>query len=75
MLLNRNLFGRRLRDIRLPGNCLLLLIRHEGELVVPRGSTVLHERDNVTIAGDPDSVREAAQFLGGVYPDGVPGAS
>jgi Kef-type K+ transport system membrane component KefB/Trk K+ transport system NAD-binding subunit len=74
-LLNRALVGRRLREIRLPGNCLLLLIRHEGELVVPRGSTVLQKGDNITIAGDPDSVREAAQLLGGVSPERVPGVS
>lgn len=66
VLRNRSLIGRALKDIRIPGGCLVLLIRREGEVVVPRGSTVLQDRDRLTIAGDPDSVREASRMLRGV---------
>jgi Kef-type K+ transport system membrane component KefB/Trk K+ transport system NAD-binding subunit len=62
---NRAIAGRALKDVRLPGNCLILLIRRDGGLVVPRGSTVLQARDQVTLAGDAESAREAAQLLGG----------
>lgn len=60
---NRALVGRRLSDVRLPGNCLVLLIRREGELVTPRGSTVLQDWDSLTVAGDRDSVLETARLL------------
>jgi Kef-type K+ transport system membrane component KefB/Trk K+ transport system NAD-binding subunit len=62
-LRNHDLVGKRLRDIRLPGNCLVLLIRRDGELVTPRGSTVLQDWDSLTLAGDRDSVLETVQLL------------
>lgn len=62
-LRNRALVGKGLRDIRLPGNCLILLIRRNGELVTPRGSTVLQDWDSLTLAGDRDSVLETARFF------------
>jgi Kef-type K+ transport system membrane component KefB/Trk K+ transport system NAD-binding subunit len=62
-LRNRALVGKRLRDIRLPGNCLILLIRRDSELVTPRGSTVLEDRDVLTLAGDSDSVLETARLI------------
>jgi CPA2 family monovalent cation:H+ antiporter-2 len=65
---NPVLIGRRLKDIRLPGNCLVLLVRREGEVVTPRGSTALQAEDHLTVAGDSDSVRKAAQFLSSPYP-------
>jgi Kef-type K+ transport system membrane component KefB/Trk K+ transport system NAD-binding subunit len=63
VLRNRALVGKRLRDIRLPGNCLVLLIRRDAELVTPRGSTVLQDWDSLTLAGDRDSVLETAALL------------
>lgn len=62
-LRNPALIGRRLREVRLPGNCLILLIRREGTLVAPSGATVLEPWDHVTLAGDPESVREAARLM------------
>jgi Kef-type K+ transport system membrane component KefB/Trk K+ transport system NAD-binding subunit len=62
-LRNHTLVGKRLRDIRLPHNCLILLIRRDGELVTPRGTTVLQDWDSLTLAGDRDSVLETAQLL------------
>ena len=60
---NRSLAGRRLKDIRLPANCLVLLVRREGELLAPRGSTVLQPGDYLTLAGDRESVWEATGLL------------
>ncbi len=68
VLRNPLLIGRRLKDIRLPGNCLLLLVRREGDLVAPRGSTALQAGDHLTVAGDSDSVQRAAQLLSSAYP-------
>ncbi len=64
-LRSRALAGRRLRDVRLPGGSLILLIRRESELIAPRGSTILQAGDLVTLAGDPESVWGAARLLGG----------
>jgi Trk K+ transport system NAD-binding subunit len=51
------------QHVRLPGNTLVLLIRRNGQLVAPRGSTVLRVEDSLTLAGDFDSVWSAARLL------------
>jgi Kef-type K+ transport system membrane component KefB/Trk K+ transport system NAD-binding subunit len=62
-LRNPALIGKRLREVRLPGHCLILLIRREGELVAPSGATVLKRWDHVTLAGDRESVHETARLM------------
>lgn len=46
------LIGRPLRDVRFPVGTLVALIRRDGQLVIPGGSTVLQEGDRVTVIGD-----------------------
>jgi Kef-type K+ transport system membrane component KefB/Trk K+ transport system NAD-binding subunit len=64
-LTNPDLIGKRLYEVRLPGNCLILLIRRDGDLIVPRGSTMLTADDQVTVAGDAESARRASAIIGG----------
>jgi amino acid transporter/mannitol/fructose-specific phosphotransferase system IIA component (Ntr-type) len=51
------LIGRALRDLDLPAGTLVALVRRRGHTLVPRGGTVLEERDRLTILGAPDDVR------------------
>jgi Kef-type K+ transport system membrane component KefB/Trk K+ transport system NAD-binding subunit len=53
-----------LSQLRLPGNTLVMLIRRDGEILVPKGSSVVKIGDVLTVAGDTDSVREAVEMLG-----------
>jgi len=53
-----------LGQIRLPGNTLVMLIRRDDEIIVPKGSSVVKVGDVLTLAGDEDSVRETAEMLG-----------
>jgi Kef-type K+ transport system membrane component KefB/Trk K+ transport system NAD-binding subunit len=55
--------GRRLSEIRLPGNCIIMLIRRDDANLVPRGSTRLAAGDVATLAGDADSLRDAIALL------------
>jgi len=52
------LIGLSLRDIRMPGGCLVALIRRKGETIVPRGLTVLLEGDRLTIIGDKQGIEQ-----------------
>jgi Kef-type K+ transport system membrane component KefB/Trk K+ transport system NAD-binding subunit len=61
---NVDLAERALSRLRLPGNTLVMLIRRDGEIVVPKGSSVVKIGDILTIAGDTDSVRETVEMLG-----------
>jgi Trk K+ transport system NAD-binding subunit len=63
-LINSAIAGRQLKDVRLPGNSLIMLLRREGEILVPRGQTSLEMGDVLTVAGDEESVRETAILLG-----------
>ena len=46
-------------EVRLgfPEGCLVALIHRRGHMVVPRGSTVLEEDDQLTIIGDERGIR------------------
>ena len=60
---NLMLDGRPLREIRFPGNALVMGLRREGEVLVPHGDTVLHLGDMVMLVGSPDSVKQAGALL------------
>jgi Kef-type K+ transport system membrane component KefB/Trk K+ transport system NAD-binding subunit len=56
--------GKLVRELRLPGDVLLVAIRREGELLVPHGSTRLENGDRLTLVGSLDSVHAArAMFI------------
>ena len=50
--------GRSLKDIRMPEDCLVAVIRRRGETIVPRGLTVLLEGDRWTIIGDAQGIKQ-----------------
>jgi APA family basic amino acid/polyamine antiporter len=54
------LINKALRDLRMPTGSLVAVIRRRGETLVPRGSTVLHEWDRLTIIGEPAGLKEIA---------------
>ena len=51
------LVGRTLRDLHLHDDVLVALVRRRGELLIPRGHTVLEAGDRLTILGDPAAIR------------------
>lgn len=52
------LVGRRIRDIRLPGNSLVALVRRDDQSIFPRGRTRLRQGDRITVIGPSDDVQE-----------------
>ena len=58
----KEFIGRPLREIDIPDDCLVAMIRRRGDILVPRGNTVLEPGDRLTIIGEPDgleSIRKA----------------
>lgn len=45
-----------LADLKLPGNALILLIRRDDGIIVPKGSTCLFEGDILTVLGNSESI-------------------
>jgi Kef-type K+ transport system membrane component KefB/Trk K+ transport system NAD-binding subunit len=56
---NLRLSGRPLRQVRLPGNALVMGIRRKGEVIVPHGDTTFRLGDVVMLIGSPSDIREA----------------
>jgi amino acid transporter len=52
------LIGHALSELRLPDGTLVALIRRYGEILVPRGRTVLREGDRLTVIGSQSALRE-----------------
>lgn len=57
------LVGQPLRDVRMPAGSLIALVRRDGRVIIPRGSTVLRPGDRLTVIGDPDGVSELKRKL------------
>ncbi|MFK7847884.1 MAG: amino acid permease [Rhodothermales bacterium] len=49
--------GKALKDIKLPDSALVVLIRREGEIMIPHGNTIFAESDRITIIGDPKDIK------------------
>ena len=50
-------------NVSLPGNALILLIRRDDGIIVPRGSTVLLEGDILTVLGSSESIEECRSLF------------
>jgi amino acid transporter/mannitol/fructose-specific phosphotransferase system IIA component (Ntr-type) len=58
------LVGHPLHEVELPPGCLIALVRRYGEMLVPRGRTILREGDRLTIIGSPAGLRILAERYG-----------
>jgi len=53
-----------LRDIEIPGDMVIMAVRKEGELIVPRGDTRLNPGDQLTVLGPDDCIENARRLFG-----------
>jgi Kef-type K+ transport system membrane component KefB/Trk K+ transport system NAD-binding subunit len=62
---SRHAAGKKLRELNLPGDLLILAIRRKKRLLIPRGDTTFEIGDRVSMIGDHDSLQVARRvFLG-----------
>jgi CPA2 family monovalent cation:H+ antiporter-2 len=69
---NPYLVGRRLRDLQLPGDYLVLSIRRGSELLIPHGNTMLEFDDRLSLLGDLARLDEARSMLEGGFASAEP---
>jgi len=55
--------GKTIRDLRLPGDVLVLALRRNGELIIPHGNTELECGDHIALAGSLNSIETAREIL------------
>jgi len=65
IVFNASLQGKRLMDLNLPANTLVLAIRRNDELIVPHGTTKLAAGDHLTVLGNLDSLPVVEEMLEG----------
>ncbi len=65
ILMNPDLHGKRLSEVRFPGDLLVLAIRRNDEVIVPHGTTRLAMGDHLTVLGELDTIQTAEDWTGG----------
>ncbi len=60
---NANLHRKRLMDLDIPANVLVLAIRRDDELIIPHGTTKLAAGDHLTVLGELDGLARFEQWL------------
>ena len=65
ILYNSSLNGKRLMDLEIPTNMLVLAVRRGDELIVPHGTTKLATGDHLTVLGDVDALSRIEKWLEG----------
>jgi Trk K+ transport system NAD-binding subunit len=55
------LTGRPMRELDLPEGAFIVLVRRNGDVIYPRGDTVLQMWDRLTLMGSLEAVRELAR--------------
>lgn len=56
--------GKRIMDLGLPANALILLVRREREFLVPNGQTPLRSRDTLLVLAEPEVHEATARLFG-----------
>lgn len=56
--------GKRVVELGLPDNVLILAIQRHGEVVVPRGQTVIEAQDKLKVLASPDQLNALQEILG-----------
>jgi len=55
--------GKKIRELNLPEDCVLVKIIRNSEIILPRGNTLLYVGDIVEIFGMEEKLKEAEQLL------------
>jgi len=52
----RALIGKKIMEVDLPGESLITILKREGNIKIPHGSTILEEHDELSIIGEVDDI-------------------
>lgn len=56
------MIGQKVKDLDLPGESLITLIKREDKVIFPHGNTVLKENDELSIIGEKEDIEELSKF-------------
>lgn len=59
----REMMGKRIREIELPGESLVAVLKREGELKIPHGDTIIKKNDELSIIGEKEDIRALKKLI------------
>lgn len=60
--ITESMIGKSLKEIELPGESLITIIKRDGEIIFPHGDTILRAKDELSIIGEKSDIRELRRF-------------
>lgn len=59
------LIGKMIKDLKLPGQSLITVIRRNNKIKIPHGRTVLEEGDELSVIGEVEDIEKLEDFIAG----------
>lgn len=60
----KDMIGKKIKDIELPGESLIAMIKRAGELTIPHGYTAIKENDELSIIGEKEDIDAIKKMIG-----------
>jgi amino acid transporter/mannitol/fructose-specific phosphotransferase system IIA component (Ntr-type) len=58
----KNMAGKKIREVELPGESLIAIIKREGVIKIPHGNTVIEENDELSIIGQKEDIEQLKEL-------------
>jgi len=57
-----SMIGKKIHEIELPGESLVAVLKHEGDINIPHGNTIIQEGDELSIIGNVDDIKRIKEL-------------
>ncbi|MCW9706472.1 amino acid permease [Fodinibius salsisoli] len=57
-----NMAGKQIREVELPGESLIAIIKRDGAIKIPHGNTVIEENDELSIIGQKEDIQQLKEL-------------
>lgn len=57
-----SMIGKKIHEIELPGESLVAILKHEGDVNIPHGNTIIQEGDELSIIGNTDDIKRIKEL-------------
>ena len=62
---NSPIAGKKINELKLPDNSLVIFLSHNGQDIIPTGDTVIHHQDYVVLILERESVSRIEKLISG----------
>lgn len=58
----KTMIGKKIHEIELPGESLIAILKHEGNINIPHGNTIIQEGDELSIIGEVNDIKRIREL-------------